>query len=258
MSLPLTVSRASIHGHSHTFILLHDRGGSGQQIDATFDNGSNNTRNNHLRDTYPAFRWVFPSAKGKEKQWFNCTATASDNAGVLRDNVGHILRILKVEAGRLQGQHDRIILAGIGQGAVLAAHVLLVLAIPPESRKDDGVRRNKLGAFIALSSSEMPFPGEGADKVRHLLGYPEEVDYEMVRGTPMLLQNCGEQDAASVGALRDLLCGAGARSITERSLAEGNEVLSRESMENMVQFLNREVRWTPEAVFQHGRLGSLV
>ncbi len=91
----------------------------------------------------------------------------------------------------------------------------------------------------------------------HLFEFSREVDYEIVHDASVLLQRCGEEGSAQVHLLGDLLRDTGTRSITEQSLVDGSESLSRESMENAVQFVNRQVRWTPEQLFRHGRWDRL-
>jgi hypothetical protein len=259
MSQDITYSVGPIEGHSHTFVLLHDRGGSSHCQYSQFRNACKDSQNRLLRNIFPEFKWVFLSASGPEGQWF--ASDTAEDVEIMRDNVRRVRQVLSREAARLKGQDDRIILAGIGEGAALAAYVLMSLAIPTAEYPDrDGSssEAKKLGAFIAFSCSGLPLAGGSADEVRGLLllghSNKEVVDFEIVRGTPALLQSCGS-DTGQVSALKDLLKEAGASSFMERSVADLAEPLAGESVDNMVQFINRTIRWTPKQVFPHGRWG---
>lgn len=255
MRRAFTYSQGPLEGHSHTFVLLHDRGSSSRHQQTQFQNACKDSRGRLLHDIFPEFKWVFPSATGPEGQWFD--TDGPENVEVVQNNVHQVRSVLGREAARLKGQDDRIILAGIGQGAALAAYVLMSLPIPMGNLDEsDSPRANKLGAFIAFSCSDLPLAGKSADEVRGLLlGHSDkEVDYGIVRGTPALLQS-SESDVAQVSALKELLKEAGASSFMERSVTEIGEPLAGESVDNMVQFVNRTIRWTPKQVFPHGRWG---
>lgn len=118
--------------HTHTFILLHGREGTGPEFcEQLFWSVTSQMKS--LPDNFPNFRWVFPSSdtcystmsQQQEQSWFDiCSLTNTDaqqelQVGGLRKSVLKILDILNDEID-LIGDPTRVFLGGISQGMATA------------------------------------------------------------------------------------------------------------------------------------------
>ncbi|RMZ80400.1 hypothetical protein DV738_g2896, partial [Chaetothyriales sp. CBS 135597] len=124
--------------HTHTAIILHGRGSSGEEFAEEFMESTLSTGRS-LRDELPSWRWVFPSSKElwstafqeDMPAWFEAHSltdpTARQDLQVegLRDSVEHVLLLIEEEAKRLDGHFERLVLGGISQGGAVALWALL-------------------------------------------------------------------------------------------------------------------------------------
>ncbi|RSM07045.1 hypothetical protein CEP52_005419 [Fusarium oligoseptatum] len=125
--------------HTHTVVFLHGRGDSAAKFSSSL-RWSTDSSNRTLDQIFPTFRWVFPmtsdEAEAAFPQWFdiwnaqNFAEREELQAVGLRVSVQRIRDILADEAALLEGHWDRIVLAGISQGAATSVHTLLNLDIP--------------------------------------------------------------------------------------------------------------------------------
>ncbi|POR36759.1 Acyl-protein thioesterase 1 [Tolypocladium paradoxum] len=242
--------------HTHTIVFLHGRGDTA----ATFSKSlqySTDSRDHTLQELLPSFRWVFPRAPvgpclafptNKVSQWFDIwnVGDFSDREEVqapgLRESVARIRQLLEEEAAALGGRWDRIVLAGISQGAATATHTLLNLNLPVSTGADGKALPRRLGAYLGFSC-RMPFPGRSLADTRKLLGLDDvPSDNEVLRNTPILLEHCVDDPLvllANGQALRETLKGFGAQVAWKEYPDGGHWFNSPTGMDDVVAFLTR-------------------
>ncbi|KAF7538902.1 hypothetical protein G7Z17_g12532 [Cylindrodendrum hubeiense] len=253
-TIPQPGSPAYTQTHTHTVIFLHGRGDTARNFAASL-NYSQDAQGRSLFQAFPSLRWVFPepaAAKPGERscQWFdiwNVTDFADREelqAPGLRASVTRILKVIEREAVALGGRWDRIVLAGISQGAATSVHTLLNLSVPsyPLDPKGDAHPRH-LAAFLSFSA-RMPFPGRSLANTRAVLQLDgEPVAHEdVLHKTPMLLEHCVDDPLVLVTngrILRDTLTGFGA-DVTWREYPDGGHWFnSPTGMEEAAAFLEK-------------------
>ncbi|TLD22238.1 hypothetical protein PspLS_08018 [Pyricularia sp. CBS 133598] len=239
--------------HTHTVVFLHGRGDAARSLAHSllyFCARDGRT----LYQTFPSFRWVFPEAKinpcvavpGQSwKQWFDIwnVRDFSDHeehqATGLRENVPLIRRVIAQEAAVLGGRYDRIILAGISQGAATSVHTLLNLHIPPPA---DGQARRGLAAFLGFCC-RMPFPGRTLADTRKILRVESSPQDDLtIRHTPMLLEHSVDDPLVLIDngrILRDTLRGFGATVEWREYPNGGHWFHSPAGMSDVVDFLHK-------------------
>lgn len=162
MELSLTTIPPTVP-HTHTVVFLHGRGDNAKNFAFCLVQAKDSNRRS-LPESFPSFRWVFPQSElresasfpgAKASQWFDIWNTSDFTqreevqAPGLRQSVASIRRIVANEAKDLGERYERVVLAGISQGAATSVHTLLNLSLPTAS--------NRLGAFMGFSC-RMPFP----------------------------------------------------------------------------------------------------
>ncbi|KAF8846542.1 alpha/beta-hydrolase [Acephala macrosclerotiorum] len=261
MDLPLITIPPSAP-HTHTVVFLHGRGDTAKSFASSL-HYSTGSRNRTLPEIFPSFRWVFPQAEmrqcaafpgDKMPQWFdiwnvnNFLEREELQATGLRESVASTRRILSSEATVLGGQWDRLVLAGISQGAATGVHTLLNLSIPPAMEGQQVP--HKLGAFLGFSC-RMPFPGRSLAETRKVLALEGVPDTdEILRNTPVLLEHCVDDPLVLVGngrGLRDTLQGFGAQVIWKEYPKGGHWFNSPVGVDDAVEFLNNHVLKKPSA-----------
>ena len=247
--------------HTHTIVFLHGRGDNARNFAASLA-WSPDSRGRVLPEIFPSFRWVFPQAKMIKRvawpndvwsQWFDVYNTNNFldreelQAEGLRNSVAGIRKILAREAVTLGGRWDRIILAGISQGAATSVHTLFNLnldgvePVPGDSAQD---RPRGLGAFLGFSC-RLPFPGRSLAETRKILDLEDVPEHDdVLRNTPILLEHCADDPLVYVGKgrdLRDSLTGLGAR-VTWKEYPDGGHWFNAPvGIDDVVEFLNRTV-----------------
>lgn len=177
-------------------------------------------------------------------QWFdiwnvsNFSEREELQAVGLKESVTAIRRILAREAAGLNGQWDRLVLAGISQGAATSVQTLLNLNIPSGSQQQSVPRR--LGALLGFSC-RMPFPGRPLAETRNVLGLEglPQTD-EIIQNTPMLLEHCIDDPLVLVGngrGLRDTLRVFGAQVAWKEYPNGGHWFNSPTGIDDAVEFL---------------------
>ncbi|KUJ15473.1 alpha/beta-hydrolase [Mollisia scopiformis] len=248
--------------HTHTVVFLHGRGDTAKNFASSL-RYSTDSHNRTLSEIFPSFRWVFPQSEIRQctaspgekwSQWFDVwnVSNFSDReelqAKGLRESVAGIQRILSSEAAVLGGQWDRVILAGISQGAATSVHTLLNLSLPPVVGGQQVLPR--LGAFLGFSC-RMPFPGRTLAETRKVLsldGSPETD--EVLRSTPILLEHCVDDPLVLIGngrGLRDSLRGFGAQVTWKEYPKGGHWFNSPAGIDDVVEFLKNHVLKKPSA-----------
>ncbi|TWU72157.1 hypothetical protein ED733_003723 [Metarhizium rileyi] len=224
-SLPIIVPAAKTH--THTVVFLHGRGDVAENFVASL-NYSKDSRGRTLQEIFPSFKWVFPKAGvsaslsfggNKVSQWFDIwnVSDFSEREEMqlpgLKESIVMLRKVLGVEANILGGHWDKIILAGISQGAATATHALLNLKLPAAAEDGAGLTGG-LAAFVGFSC-RMPFPGRTLGETRAVLGLEDvPADDEVIQKTPMLLEHCVDDPLVLVQngrVLRDTLRGFGAQ-----------------------------------------------
>lgn len=235
--------------HTHTIVFLHGRGDSAPTFAASLA-WSLTSPGLPLTLLFPSARWVFPTAPigrtvalpgHKQSQWFdiwnarNFADQEMLQAEGLRESVVAVRKVLEKEAGMLNGDWGKLVLAGISQGAATSIHTLLNLSLPPGQR---------LGAFLGFSC-RMPFPGRSLEETRKILGVYEGRDGESaVEGLPVLLEHCVDDPLVKVEwgrELRDMLCGFGASVEWKEYENGGHWFKSPDGMDHTVLFLREHV-----------------
>jgi predicted esterase len=244
--------------HTHTVVFLHGRGDNAQNFSLCLLQ-SKDSHNRSLPYIFPSFRWVFPQSELREtsafpgprvSQWFDIwnTNDFSQNESVqaagLKQSVASIKRVLAKEADALGGQWDRVVLAGISQGAATSVHTLLNLdQLAPSSTH---VPR-RLGAFLGFAC-RMPFPGRTLAATRQVLnlddGLGNNTRDQVVRNTPVLLEHCVDDQTVLVEkgrALRETLRGFGAQVSWKEYPNGGHWFNAPAGIDDVVEFLNEHV-----------------
>lgn len=237
-----------ISPHTHTVIFLHGRGDSASSIShSLFDSLTSSGRS--LREIFPSFRWGFPQAplshparfpKDLRAQWFDVWDPRDLNVREelqvegLRESVAAIKDIVLEEVRRLDGQSEKVILAGISQGGATAVHTLLHLDCPAPNAVP------RLGAFIGFCC-RLPFSGRDLLRTRRIID-PEALceGNDLLRGTPMLLEHSVDDPLVKVEdgrGLRDALHRFGAE-VQWKEYADGGHWLqSPQGIDDAVLFL---------------------
>lgn len=164
----------------------------------------------------------------------------------LRNSVAGIRRILAREAMILNGRWNRIILAGISQGAATSVHTLFNLNLnnaQAEGGSPDDSRG--LGAFLGFSC-RLPFPGRSLAETRKVLDLEDVPEHDgVIRNTPILLEHCVDDPLVYIGKgrdLRDSLEALGAQ-VTWKEYPDGGHWFnSPAGIDDVVEFLSRNVR----------------
>ncbi|KAL7928036.1 Phospholipase/carboxylesterase [Trichoderma chlorosporum] len=249
MKAPL-LSTQRLTGYTYSVVFLP---GSGYGA-AAFSNTVQNSLS-ILRNAFPDFRWVFPTPlkrssalAGSEAapQWFDVDNEHDSSEGEdvqvtgLRQNIIRLRDILNQEAHKLGGRWDRVILAGLDQGAGIAAHTLLSLYIAPRQSSDGETQPGRLGAFIGISG-QMPFPGKSLVETHRLIGLGNATNYTQVLiNTPVLLEHCADDTVVPVEdgyTLRDALTELGAHVNWKEYSTGGHWVNLPSGASDMVEFL---------------------
>ncbi|KAF5581945.1 acyl thioesterase 1 [Fusarium pseudoanthophilum] len=146
--------------HTHTVVLLHGRGSSGEEFAQELFEETLLSDQSSLAQKLPSWRWVFPSSRElwsttfeeDMPAWFEAHSLTDTIARQdlqipgIRQSVSYIKTILDQEIERLGGDTSRVVLGGISQGAAVAIWTLICL---------DSVER-PLGAFFA-TNTWLPF-----------------------------------------------------------------------------------------------------
>jgi lysophospholipase-2 len=126
--------------HTHTAIMLHGRGSTGQEFAQDFLESTLSDETS-LPEKLSGYRWVFPSSQELWSTAFQETMPAWFEAhsltditmhqhlqiSGLRDSVGHVVGIIDQEVERLDGDPQRLVLGGISQGGAIGLWTILCL-----------------------------------------------------------------------------------------------------------------------------------
>lgn len=145
--------------HTHTAILLHGRGSTGEEFaEELLDSKLSDGRS--LAEKLPGWRWVFPSSRElwsttfeeDMPAWFEAhsltdiTARQDLQSPGIRESVKYLDGILNEEIERLGGAAKKVILGGISQGGAIGMWTLLSSSNPARG----------IGAFVG-ASTWLPF-----------------------------------------------------------------------------------------------------
>ncbi|CAK7245552.1 MAG: hypothetical protein STHCBS139747_007136 [Sporothrix thermara] len=151
------------HLHTHTAVLLHGRGSTGEEFaDELFGTALSDVRTPSLADCLPTWRWVFPSSPSAWSAtfeewmpaWFEAHSLADPAARQdlqqpgLEASAQHTRDMLDEERQRLQSNtgladvDTRLVLGGISLGGAVALWTLLGTDAPTRA----------LGGFVAVSA----------------------------------------------------------------------------------------------------------
>lgn len=146
--------------HTHTFIILHGRGGSAQGFGPQFMLAEHSCGKS-LRDLLPGMKFIFPTAKRRRMaaqnrciihQWFDIVSlkdtSRREDVQVegLRESTAFIHRIIKKEMQHVPG--SSIILGGLSQGCATALYSLLTFEV---SQSENSETRTPIGAMVGIS-----------------------------------------------------------------------------------------------------------
>jgi predicted esterase len=263
MILPMALSSRSViiqplPVHTHAVIFLHGRGDTASNFSSSLKY-STDSQGRTLDVIFPSFRWVFPQAAigpslgfrdPRVSQWFdiwdarNFSDREDLQAEGLRESVNKIRQIIRDEAAALGGRWDRIILAGISQGAATCVHTLLNLSLtgPPSDGSTQAPRG--LCAFLGFSC-RMPFPGRTVSQTREILGLDDVPDHtDVLQSTPMLLEHCANDEVVQIQdgrVLRDTLREFGADVSWKEYPDGGHWFNSPTGIDDAAEFLRRAI-----------------
>lgn len=247
--------------HTHTIVFLHGRGDNARNFAASLS-WSPDSQGRAVPEVFPTFRWVFPQAKLIRRaawprelwsQWFDVwntndfTDREELQAEGLRDSVAGMRKILAKEAAILRGRWDRIVLAGISQGAATSVHTLFNLKLGDIGPRDGGssteVPRG-LAAFLGFSC-RLPFPGRSLSETRKVLDLDDVPEHDdVLRNTPMLLEHCADDPLVLIEKgqdLRDSLRDLGAQ-VTWKQYPDGGHWFNAPAgIDDVIEFLNEYV-----------------
>ncbi|KAG9501588.1 hypothetical protein J7337_007279 [Fusarium musae] len=176
--------------HTHTVVLLHGRGSSGEEFAQELLEETLLSDQSSLAQKLPSWRWVFPSSRElwstafeeDMPAWFEASSLTDTIARQdlqipgIRQSISYIKTILDQEIERLGGDTSRVVLGGISQGAAVAIWTLLCL---------DSVER-PLGAFFA-TNTWLPFASSIENYLSNEQKSPIDTGTEFVAG--MLAQS---------------------------------------------------------------------
>jgi len=146
--------------HTHTFIILHGRGGSAQGFGPEFMLAEHSS-GKLLRDLLPGMKFIFPTAKRRRMaaqnrctihQWFDIVSLKDTSRREdvqiegLRESTAFIHQIIKEEMQHVPG--SSIILGGLSQGCATALYTLLTFQV---SQPENSEARTPIGAMIGIS-----------------------------------------------------------------------------------------------------------
>lgn len=149
--------------HTHTAILLHGRGSTGEEFEEElFESKS-------LAQKLPGWRWVFPSSRElwstafeeEMPAWFEAHSLADITTRQdlqvpgIKESVSYIDAIVDAEIKRLGGKSEKVVLGGISQGGAIGLWAWLCT----------GNTARRLGAFVG-ASTWLPF----ATNIQEFLG----------------------------------------------------------------------------------------
>lgn len=158
--------------HTHTAILLHGRGSTGEEFAEELLLESRLSGQMTLAQKLPRWRWVFPSSRTlwsttfeeEMPTWFEAHSLTDVSTGqnlqvrAIRESVKHVMTILDKEIDRLGGAAEKVALGGISQGGAIGLWTLLCSENPAR----------QLGAFVG-ASTWLPF----AESIEDYLGRDE-------------------------------------------------------------------------------------
>ncbi|EWG53627.1 hypothetical protein FVEG_12021 [Fusarium verticillioides 7600] len=176
--------------HTHTVVLLHGRGSSGEEFAQELLEETLLSDQSSLAQKLPSWRWVFPSSRElwstafeeDMPAWFEAHSLTDTIARQdlqipgIRQSVSYIKTILDQEIEIIGGDTSRVVLGGISQGAAVAIWTLLCL---------DSVER-PLGAFFA-TNTWLPFASSIENYLSNEQKSPIDAGTEFVAG--MLAQS---------------------------------------------------------------------
>lgn len=186
-------------------------------------------------------------------QWFDVWNTNNFlereelQAEGLRVSVAAVRKLLAREAAMLGGRWDRIILAGISQGAATSVHTIFNLNLDsanPQHVSSAIDRPKGLAAFLGFSC-RLPFPDRtlaGTRKILNLDNVPEHD--EVLRNTPILLEHCVDDPLVLLEKgqhLRDSLGELGAHVTWKQYPSGGHWFNTPAGIDDVVEFLSRDV-----------------
>ncbi|KAH9905624.1 phospholipase/carboxylesterase family protein [Xylariomycetidae sp. FL2044] len=236
--------------HTHTIVLLHDRGGSAQQfVNEVFD--ARDAGGRHLQHVFPTAKWVFLHAPnrytarfgGSLPQWFDISSLADPEARRdlqvpgLRESIRWLIRVLREEAASVGP--GNVFVGGFGQGSCIAVHALLNYPCSTSDAADGAAER--LGGALFLSSWMTLGAGDVRGS-RDLLGFDgaTEASDHIYRNTPVLVTHSTPDSQVSVaqGArLRDVLSAYGMRVEWKEYPNGGHWIHEPDGIEDIIGFL---------------------
>lgn len=160
---PFVVSPSSVH--TQTMLLLHGRGGNGENFGLEFL-ASKTVAGKRIQELFPGMKFVFPTAKKRRarwynraliNQWFDNVPIDEQSNGMSREEVdwqleglaetGEFLKqLIDVEVKALGS--NNVFIGGLSQGCAMGLHLLLSSQFEEREGKQNS---GYLGGFIGMS-----------------------------------------------------------------------------------------------------------
>lgn len=244
--------------HTHTIILLHGRGSNPNEFQSDlFENRGSSAR--LLLYALPSLKWVLPCAplrysSGDAFQWFDMVGSQQphhDNDAqrlALKTSVDLILSLIQREAGVVP--LDRIVLAGISQGAAVAIWAMLKLASTSPGQRLGGAiglstwlpLQSQIASLVAAASSQ----SQAVAGLSSLLDSPSPSPSSLLSSdaalyTPVFLSHSQDDSVVPIAngqQLADTLTALGAPVIWKSYADGGHWVNEPQGISDLIAFLN--------------------
>ena len=255
--------------HTHTFIILHGRGGNAQAFGPEFMLAEHSSGMS-LQRLLPNMKFIFPTAKRRRMaaqnrctvtQWFDIISlkdpSKRDDVQVegLRESCAYVHQIIEDEMRHVPC--GNIVLGGLSQGCATALYALLTFE-PPES--NSSTSSCPIGAVVGMSGW-LPFRNH-VDEIFCETGESSEDDDPFDRGDDLESPSANSKEIQALNLLRDNINLCSLSSIqpvvlqTPVFLGHGTadekvNVQLGEKAAATLRYLGMNVTWKPYKDFYH-------
>lgn len=267
--------------HTHSVILLHGLGSSGERFGSEFLETAIRSDSKKLKDLLPGARFIFPTAKRRRSsafrrarltQWFDIASLDDPSyrrhlqTEGLEESFHQVSGLLDLEIDKVGPSN--VILGGLSQGMAMGIICLLAMKVPiggfigmsgwmpyrddiqdlldekPEENSDDIFEADKV--FSTPPSQDQDPLTRVSDFVRDLLSINDAAGRKPNISTPVFLGHgsADEKIAPSLGEdARDTLRAIGFRVVWEAYRDQGHWFKVPDQIDDIARFMCRDVGW---------------